>query len=206
AESGVTVPMARVHRLIGKSGDDLLDELADGPDERISRAHARHFRESRALIHALPGARGLLQRVHDEGHMVVIVTSAEEEELELLLAPLGCESLLDEIVHGEAVDAAKPAPDLFDQALSRTSLSPDRVVTVGDTGWDVEAAHRADIACVGVETGGVAACELLEAGADAVYASCAALLEDYERSPLGTLGQPGVTEGTQETQEKGQSR
>lgn len=203
AEAGVAVPMARVHRLIGKSGEALLEELADGPDERISEAHNRHFRDNRALIGALPGARDLLQHVHELGHVVVIVTSAEENQLKLLLEPLDCADILDEIVHGEAVDAAKPAPDLFHEALARTGIPPHRVVTLGDTGWDVEAANRADIACVAVETGGVAACELLAAGAEAVYPSCAALLKDYQQSPLAKLEPPTVHGGFQQ---KGQSR
>lgn len=186
AEAGVAVPMARVHRLIGMGGDDLLTELTGRPDERISQAHDRFFAECGDLVRPLPGARDLLRRVHEAGSKVVVVTSAHEDELELLLGPLDAGDMLDVIVHGESVEAAKPSPDLYEQALARVGAAPDRVVALGDTGWDVEAARRSGIDCIGVETGGVATCELIAAGARAVYPSCAELLEDYEQSLLAT--------------------
>lgn len=188
AQAGIEVPMARVHRLIGKDGAELLSELAGGPDETISRAHSRIFAEERGFIRPLPGARELLRRVQGDGHAVVLVTSAEDAELTLLLEALDSSDVLDEIVHGESVDAAKPAPDLYQEALARTGTAASRVVALGDTGWDVEAARRAEIACVAVETGGVAACELFAAGAHAVYRSCAQLLAEYEDSLLAKLG------------------
>ncbi len=187
AENGREVPMARLHRLIGKGAHDLLNEVADGPDERISRAHSRYFAQHGDRIRPLPGAQDLVRRVHAAGHLAVLVTSAEEGELELLLEPLDCADALDEIVHGESVDAAKPAPDLYHEALARTGVLPSRAVALGDTGWDVEAARRAGITCMAVETGGVAACELFAAGAHAVYRSCAQLLEEYEDSLLAKL-------------------
>jgi HAD superfamily hydrolase (TIGR01509 family) len=188
AEAGIAEPMARVHRLIGKGGDDLLSELTGGPDEQISQAHGRYFAECRDFIRPLPGARGLLRHVHEAGSKVVLVTSAEEDELQLLLDPLDCSDVLDEVVHGESVEAAKPAPDLYKQALRRIGASPESVVALGDTGWDIEAARRSGIGCIAVETGGVAACELIAAGARATYGSCAELLENYEDSLLAAVG------------------
>ena len=184
SDYGIAATMARVHRLIGRSGEDLLTELAGGPDERISRAHGEHFARQSQLIRPLPGAADLLRHVNEQGQAVVIVTSAKEDELRILLAPLACDDVIQDVVHGEAVESAKPAPDLFHAALERTGIEPANGVALGDTGWDVAAAGRAGLPCVGVETGGIARCELITAGAAAVYPSCAELLGDYESSPL----------------------
>ena len=188
ADAGFPETMARIHRLIGKGGDDLLTELAGGPDERISGAHSRYFAECRELIRPLPGARDLLRHVHEAGSTVVLVTSAEEDQLPLLLDPLDCADVFDEIVHGGSVQAAKPAPDPYELALERVGARPGSVVAVGDTGWDVEAAIKSEIGCVAVETGGVAACELFAVGAHAVYRSCADLLAHYQDSLLASIG------------------
>ncbi len=55
---------------------------------------------------------------------------------------------------------------------------------IGDSVWDLEAARRADVRCVGVLSGGVAEDELQEAGAIAVCPDVAALLADLDNSPI----------------------
>ena len=55
---------------------------------------------------------------------------------------------------------------------------------VGDTPYDIEAAARSGVAGVGVTSGPFDARRLREAGAVAVYADVAALLDGFDRSPL----------------------
>jgi phosphoglycolate phosphatase-like HAD superfamily hydrolase len=57
-------------------------------------------------------------------------------------------------------------------------------VFVGDTVWDVEAAGRAGVPCVGVLSGGISEAELREAGVIAIYRDCRHLLEELADSPL----------------------
>ena len=56
---------------------------------------------------------------------------------------------------------------------------------VGDTVWDVEAAHRADVKSIGLLTGGFGEAELRDAGAATVLASPADLLARLDSTPLG---------------------
>ena len=58
---------------------------------------------------------------------------------------------------------------------------------VGDTIYDVIAASRAGVPTIALLSGGVAAAELLGAGAVAVYTDTAALLAELESSPLAGL-------------------
>jgi phosphoglycolate phosphatase-like HAD superfamily hydrolase len=88
-------------------------------------------------------------------------------------------------VNADDVDTAKPAPDLVEQALAKAGVPAGRAVFVGDTPWDVEAAHRSGVRCVGVLTGGVSRAELLEAGADEVYQDPAELAARLDASALG---------------------
>ncbi len=55
---------------------------------------------------------------------------------------------------------------------------------MGDTVWDVQAADRAGLPCIGVLSGGISRAELEEAGAVAVYDDVAVLLDDLENSCL----------------------
>jgi phosphoglycolate phosphatase-like HAD superfamily hydrolase len=57
---------------------------------------------------------------------------------------------------------------------------------VGDAVWDIEAARGARLPCIAL-TCGISAAELEDAGADAVYADAAELLELFDDSPLGRI-------------------
>jgi phosphoglycolate phosphatase-like HAD superfamily hydrolase len=60
--------------------------------------------------------------------------------------------------------------------LDQSDVDPDNCVFVGDAVWDVKAAGKLDIPCIGLECGGTSAAELADAGAVATYRDPAALL------------------------------
>ena len=66
------------------------------------------------------------------------------------------------------------------RALDLIEAAPEDAVFVGDSVWDVYAARKAGLDCVGVTCGGTSAGELAEAGAIAVYRDPAALVADRE--------------------------
>lgn len=94
---------------------------------------------------------------------------------------------MQEVVSSADVEEAKPAPDIFEVAIRRAGLDSSRVVAVGDTVWDVEAARRCGLGCVGVLTGGTCEHRLIEVGALAVYEDCADLLARLDESPIGAI-------------------
>ncbi|GAC1603606.1 MAG: hypothetical protein NVS3B21_32290 [Acidimicrobiales bacterium] len=116
----------------------------------------------------------------------VLATSASREELEQLRRTLDLDDVLSAVTSAPDVSAAKPEPELVEVALGRVGVTAERAIFVGDTVWDVEASQRAGVGCIG----GISATELREAGAIAVYADAAALLAEWEQSPLAdVLGQ-----------------
>ncbi|MFD7729312.1 HAD family hydrolase [Kitasatospora phosalacinea] len=82
---------------------------------------------------------------------------------------------VDAVTDADAVDTAKPAPDLVRKALEQAPAPAERSVFVGDSMWDVQAAGRAGTPSVGVETGGFAAAELRGTGAVEVHPSVGTL-------------------------------
>ncbi|KQT31033.1 hypothetical protein ASG29_16155 [Sphingomonas sp. Leaf412] len=84
------------------------------------------------------------------------------------------------------VDNTKPAPNIFAIALKKVApLRADEIVVVGDAPYDVEAAAKCGIAAIGLRSGGFGDDSLLRDGAIALYDDVAALLADYDTSPLG---------------------
>jgi HAD superfamily hydrolase (TIGR01509 family) len=180
----------RVHRAIGMGSSLLLaallgDEAEELGDEAKER-HTEHYAELADLQRPFPGARELVRAVADRGARAVLATSAGPDELERLLAVLDVEDALTGITSDKDVEEAKPDPDLVLTALEVAGVEAAQAVLVGDTVWDVQAAERAGVRCVGVLSGGVSEAELRDAGAVAVYRDVAALLDGLDDSPLAT--------------------
>lgn len=187
-DAGERRPMAAVHPLIGMGSSEMLGELIGRDDPGISEAHGRYFSEMHPLIRALPRAAEVIRRTKDQGTRAVVVTSSKPRDLPALLGPLGCDDAIDEVIHGEETPRAKPAPDLFLQALERTGSDPTSTVSLGDAVWDISAAGRAGIPCVAVASGGTDPHRLCDGGAVAVYRDCEELLARWDDSLLASGG------------------
>jgi HAD superfamily hydrolase (TIGR01509 family) len=184
---GEWAPMNAIHRLIGMGGDQLVPELLGHDVASAHDAHDKRYRELRDETRAFRGAGGFLRRLHDAGLVVVLASSANEEDLAAMREVLDADDAIDEAVHADDVDKSKPHADIFDTAREKAHIDPAYVLAVGDTVWDVEAARRAGMGCVAVESGGTSRHELAEAGALAVYRDVEELGAQLMTSPIGTL-------------------
>jgi HAD superfamily hydrolase (TIGR01509 family) len=178
--AGHRMPRVRLHKEVGKGAGLLIREFVGDEEtvEKIQDLHSEFYAELQEYGHPLPGAKELISSLKERGYEVWLVTSAKDEELEHHMQELEAEDSVDGVVNSSAVENAKPAPDIFEEALRRAGATADETVTVGDAVWDVEAAREAGIRTVAVLSGGAYHKEdLEEAGAVAVYEDCAALLD-----------------------------
>ncbi|MEU5960741.1 HAD family hydrolase [Micromonospora parva] len=186
------VPMAVVHRAIGMGSDKLLDHLL-GPerdrdaDQKLRDAHDTLYAEYWERLTPLPRAADLLRACAERGLRVVLATSAAEHEVTALRRALNADEVVDTVTSSADARESKPAPDILEAALAQSGLAAERVVFVGDSVWDVAAAGKLNIPCVGLTCGGTSRGELAGAGAVAVYDDPAALLSELADSPLARL-------------------
>jgi HAD superfamily hydrolase (TIGR01509 family) len=178
---GVDVEAWRIHRSIGQDAGELLTSLVGEKDEAwVTRAKGMHAENYKALaprLRLLPGARELLELLDEEGIIVVLATSAPQEELDILLELLDSDDVIHATTNADDVDVAKPSPDIVQVALDRAGVAAHDAVFVGDSEWDIEAASRAGVRSFGVLTGGIAGELLMQAGAERVFASPADFLD-----------------------------
>ncbi len=187
AEAGFTVPVWRCHRKIGMGGDQLVPALIG---DRAEREHGDELREAEGNLFAeqidrvapLEGAADLVRALAERGHDVVLSSSAQADEVERHIETLGIGESIAGQTSSDDVDASKPDPDLVDAALQRSRLA--EATMIGDSVWDVRAADRAGIGCIGLLSGGFSEAELDEAGATAVFPSAAELLASLNRTEL----------------------
>jgi HAD superfamily hydrolase (TIGR01509 family) len=182
AQAGHDVPMAAIHRVIGMGSDQLLDALLPASrdkaaDPGVRSAHGALYATYWCRLRPLPRAPELLRACREAGLEVVLASSADPQEFAVLRKVLGAEDAIGEAASAADVDRSKPAPDLVKVALNKARVPPQQAVFVGDTVWDVQACQRARVPCIGLRSGGISTGELLDAGAAAVFAGPADLLE-----------------------------
>lgn len=192
-EEGFAVESWRIHRGIGKDGsslvDDLVPDISDDAAKRVKELNSRYYQELTGLLRPLPGALRLLDMVAEIGLQVVLATSAPEDELSELRKVLKRDEIVSAITSSEDVDTAKPEPGIVQVALERAGVDPDRAVFVGDSVWDVRAAIRAGMKCIGVESGGIDRGLLSAEGAVAVFANPTDLADHLDETPIARLAQ-----------------
>jgi membrane protein len=190
ASVGACFDRQLIHSQIGKGTDMLVPTLVPEADqalqEKLGLAHGDVFK-SKFLekVTPFPRARDLLAHVQAAGQMVVLASSASAEELDHYLGLLDARALVGATTSADDVENTKPAPDIFAAALRKVApLSPDEVIVVGDSPYDVEAAAKCGISTVALRSGKFSDEELRDAGAVALYDDVAALLADLDNSPL----------------------
>lgn len=186
-ELGEWAPMNAIHRLVGMGGDQLVPELLGHDVDGAHDAHARHYTELRDEVAPFPEAGAFLRSLHDAGLVVVLASSASEEDLSHICALLDADDAIDAKVTADDVQRSKPDPEIFDVARGKGGIHDGLVLAVGDSVWDVEAARAANMGCVGVESGGFSRHELSESGAIAVYRDVAEVRAQLMTSPIAGL-------------------
>jgi phosphoglycolate phosphatase-like HAD superfamily hydrolase len=169
---GVDVPTWQVHRAIGMGGDRLVEAVA-GSDVERSRGDEIRSRQSELYadlsqhLVATRGATGLLEALKGRGLKVVLASSGARDDTDRSVALLEAGRYLDATISGDDTEATKPHDEPVSRAV--TAVGGTDALVVGDAVWDIESARRAGHTAVGLLSGGIARCELLDAGAAGVF-------------------------------------
>ena len=181
---GYTVPPDRIFTEIGKGGDNLVPSLIgadadnkDGDAIRKSQPVEYETLASANGIEVFPQATELLRALRDHAIKVVLATSSSRSQLELTETFSGVQwsRQFDLIVSADDASRSKPAPDIIISATKKLRMSPAQCAMIGDTPFDIISALDAGVVCLGVETGGHGAKELLTTGARGVWPSVTAM-------------------------------
>src|SRR3954451_903083 len=185
----LTLQVWRIHRHIGMGGDQLVAALAgDEVEERlgdsIREAESELYRELIGEVQAMEGSRELIEDLKEAGNTVVLASSAKDWEVKHYIELLDAAKIVDDWTTSDDVEQTKPEPDLVHAALDKVGGRPEEAMLIGDTVWDVEAAHRAGVETLAVLTGGFSEDELRDAGAKEVFTSVEELRQSLVETPL----------------------
>lgn len=139
---------------IGHILEDQFRLLTRGDPAECATTYRRHYeRVCRDMTTLLPGARESLERVRAAGLRIGFASSKRRYFCELILDHLGVLDFFEMRLGPDDVTHPKPHPECVEKALAAFDITPDRMVFVGDTHFDVLAARQAGVACLCVTTG-----------------------------------------------------
>ncbi len=189
-ELGIELEVEQLRRQIGKGGDELVPVFVPWWKQKCVQEPLEAYRKfvfQHDYLHKvqpLPMAREFLVRLKEAGVRPALASSASTEDLKIYKRFVQMEDLIEEESSADDANKSKPHPDIFQATLKRLDLKPDEVLALGDTPYDAEAAGKAGVWTIGVESGGWTREELLEAGCVEVYKDVAELLENFDQSAL----------------------
>ena len=185
---GVEVELEEVRRQIGKGGDELIPVFVSWWRRAAVEEPLKTYRKfifQKDYLHQvkpLPKVRELLLRLKEAGIRLSLASSADKDELEVYKKIAHMEDLIEESSSAADAEKSKPHPDIFEATLKKLGLPASKVLALGDTPYDAEAAGKAGISTIGVTTGGWSKEDLLEAGCVEVYTDVAELLDHFDES------------------------
>lgn len=145
---GTTMPSEEAMR--ATIGLHLVDALAQLGGYDAADAHKavnlyRQFFEEYELgnLSVYPQVMDTLEQFRAQGVRMAIVTSRDDNSLNLILKPRDMERFFETRVTGSDGLKPKPAPDPVLALLSRMNLHADEVLVVGDTTYDIGMGNNA---------------------------------------------------------------
>jgi HAD superfamily hydrolase (TIGR01509 family) len=186
---GKTFSYEELRKQIGKGSDNYLPEFLTANEIKQFGKELDEYRsdlfkkEYLECVKPFPKVRELFEHIRADGKHTLLASSGKKPETEYYTKLLQIEDLIDGQITAEDADSSKPAADIFIAALAKLSgVSPDDAIVVGDTRFDIEAAHKAGLAAIGFLCGGAANEKTLRrAGALAIYRDPADLVAAIQK-------------------------
>ncbi len=141
----------------GRSNFDIFGQLYKEASEeeikRLSDEKEEFYREIAAKnLKPVKGTVNLLKSLRQNGFKMAVATSAPGNLLNFIMDQLGIEEYFSAIVTASDVKHSKPDPEIFLNAAEKLGLKPNECIVIEDAIHGIEAAKKAGMMCIAVET------------------------------------------------------
>lgn len=161
----------QVRRAVGGGLENAMRHFL--PEELIAEAVRRHLAYTDEIllddVTLMPGALELVRAQHAAGVALAAFTNKRGDHSRRVCAHLGVTPFLRGVFGAKDTPWLKPQPEFAAHVLGQLGGSPESTLLIGDSPFDVQAAHHGGFACWCVTTGTHDASQLHAAGADGVH-------------------------------------
>ena len=184
---GLDLPYDEAYLHEGRTGHDTIQIVSRRQGVTVSDEKIKAiYKEKTELFKTLPspvrmsGSYELLQHVINDGLIPMIVTgSGQVSLLDSLNDAFPKVFNSERMVTSFDVKLGKPNPEPYLKALEKGNLKPWEVIVVENAPLGIEAAHRAGLFIIAVNTGPLSDSILWEAGANLLYQNMQELKEEW---------------------------
>ncbi|GAX03273.1 phosphoglycolate phosphatase haloacid dehalogenase hydrolase [Secundilactobacillus pentosiphilus] len=141
-------PYSELAATFGITSLDALKRLKVPADliSPILNEWAQTIPEFQHLTHVYDGIEEMLSNLSKQpGTQLAIMTSKQKYEFKRDVTPLGLDKYFSQFVFFEDAKRGKPAPDPILVAIDRLNADPKETIYIGDTQYDLQAAHAAGV-------------------------------------------------------------
>jgi phosphoglycolate phosphatase len=171
-----------VRRIVGLSLDEAVAALAPRETEVKHKSLAESYRAAYTDLRQsgeheealFPGVMEVLAELEQAGFLLGVATGKSRRGIRNTLESHGLTGRFVTVQSGDE-GPGKPHPHMLRKAMAEAGVEPADTVVVGDTVFDVQMAHGADVTAIAVSWGYHEVDELRDAGAHCVIHSFAEL-------------------------------
>ena len=179
--------MEQVRRAVGGGLENAMRHFV--PEAMLADAVQRHVRYTDSIlledVKLMPGTLELLRAQQALGVTLAVFTNKRGAHARLICDHLGVTPFLRGIFGAGDTSWLKPQPEFAAHVLLNLGATAATTLLIGDSPFDVKAAHNGGFACWCVTTGTHDAEQLRAAGAEAVFHDLFALQAELERPIAG---------------------
>jgi len=142
------------------NGAPILIRRALGPSaseaevQRALQYFLAYYREHMLdHTHLYPGVQDALDRLHEAGTKMAVLTNKPVRFSRSLVEGLGLAQHFFQVYGGNSFEQKKPHPIGIETLLEETGFARDRTIMVGDSGVDIRTARNANVKACGVTYG-----------------------------------------------------
>ena len=173
-----------VFEVIGLSLDRAIFQLADSRDmiEEIKFAYRENYRAAESELKLYPDVHDTLQVLRQRGYWLGVVTGKSMAGLQRVLDAFDLQDYFYVLRTADCCNS-KPHPAMVLECMAEMGVDTAQTCVVGDALFDVQMAHAAGVAALGVSFGVSNSDELEHAGVMAVVDDFSDLLTYFPPLP-----------------------
>ncbi len=133
-----------VFRTLGIKDEQLVLKLTAAKQSFYKR------KVDAGAVQLFPSALALLEALKVDNKRIFLVTSASKRSTDAILSQTGIQAFFENIITGNDVSLAKPAPDCYIACLANACLTKEKAVAIEDAISGIESARRAGLDVIAV--------------------------------------------------------